>query len=240
MDRTAPELDVDPDGRVAARLQLEDADRAVGLAVHRAAHVDHVVQPFHLDHAVDAEVRPRAGRQLALERHIHADRARRRRGVDPYYAAGDDSVSRVDGRRLAERDVPDLGLRHADHGLEAARLDDLGQRGAGVGPHAGLETDLLDDALHAGAYGHGRDLVLPEPHDLAQPLDRRLLGPDLRVLRAGEHLEALLLDFQPALELLRRVLGAGQLVLRAEASLGQLLGRLVLPLRLVVLGLHGG
>src|SRR5690606_30517263 len=240
VDRAAAQPDVDPDGRVAARLELEDPDRAVGLAVGRAAHVDHVIEPLDLDHAIHAEVRPRARRQLPLERHIHPDGARRRRRIDPYYAAGDDSVSRVDRRRLAERDVPDLRLRHAQHGLEAAWLDDLGQRGARVGPHADLERQLLDDADGARADRHGLDLLLAELDDPAQPLDLLLLGLDLRGLRAREHLEALLLDLELALGFHRGVPGAGQLVLRAEAPLGQLLLRLVLPHRLVVLRLGRG
>ena len=54
---------------------LNIADRAVLLAERRPADVDDVVQLLELDRAVDAQVRPRAGGQRAIQDDVHADGA---------------------------------------------------------------------------------------------------------------------------------------------------------------------
>ena len=82
VDRAASELDLgarcaSPFGR-----QLEEPDGAVLLPERRAPDVDDVVEPLELDRAVDAQVGPRARRQLAFEDDVDADRAAGRRRVD--------------------------------------------------------------------------------------------------------------------------------------------------------------
>ncbi len=56
-------------------VELEQADRALFLAERRAPDEQDVVQALEFNRAVDAEVGPRAARQLALERDVHRDRA---------------------------------------------------------------------------------------------------------------------------------------------------------------------
>ena len=71
----------------AVGVDLEQADRALFLAERRPAHEQHVVQPFELDGAVDAQVGHGASRQLAVERDVDRARAVLHRRIDADHAA---------------------------------------------------------------------------------------------------------------------------------------------------------
>ena len=64
------------------RRQLEQADGAVGLAMHGPADVEHVFQVFELDGAVDAEVGSRAQRQRVVDADVDGNGAVHNRGID--------------------------------------------------------------------------------------------------------------------------------------------------------------
>ena len=59
----------------------EEPDRGVGLAVGRAADVQHLAQPLDLDGAVDAQVGTGAAGQRILERDVDRDGAAGRGGI---------------------------------------------------------------------------------------------------------------------------------------------------------------
>ena len=58
-----------------AFVDLEDSDRALGLAEAWAADEQHVRQSLDLDRAVDREVGARTRRQRVVDRDFHRDRA---------------------------------------------------------------------------------------------------------------------------------------------------------------------
>src|SRR4051812_33799788 len=87
--------------RLAARLHLEDRDGAVLLAERRASDEDDVVELLELDGAVDAQVRTRSRRQVAVHDHVDADRPARRGGVDAWDVPLDDAVAGGGLGRLA-------------------------------------------------------------------------------------------------------------------------------------------
>ena len=118
----------------AVRADLEQADGALVLAERRAPHEQHVVQPFELDRAVDAQVGHGALRQIAGQRHVHRARAVLHRRIDARDAAFDDAVARVDFGLLADLNVLGLRFRDLDFRLQPARIGDAGEVGARARP----------------------------------------------------------------------------------------------------------
>src|ERR1700733_4450614 len=118
VDRVAAQLDVDALGVGIVRHDFEEADRRIGLTVHRPADVQNVFQVLEGDRAVHAEVGARAERKRIVDADIHGDRAVDNRGIDADDVAVHDTVARIDGRALADDDVFRLCLRNLDFGFQ--------------------------------------------------------------------------------------------------------------------------
>src|SRR6516164_2038654 len=61
VDRSAAKLDIDANCFRAVTGELEKADSGFGLAMNRPADIEHVLEIFEFDGAVDSEIRTRAG-----------------------------------------------------------------------------------------------------------------------------------------------------------------------------------
>src|SRR5690606_7441139 len=193
-------------GVAEVRCDLEHADRGLGVAERRPSDEQDVGQALDLDRAVHRQVRPGAGRQLAVQCHVHAHRPVLGRRVDPHYASLDDSVSRVDPGELPDGHVLGLDFGDAQLRLETAGLDHAGELDARVDPLADLEVEPLEHALGGRDHVHRLELLAAEPDDAAQPVDLRLLCRDLLLELLAHQLQALLLHLEPDLVLVERVL----------------------------------
>src|SRR4030095_13390983 len=100
--RTAAQLHLRAGRFASRRIELEESDGALLLAERRPSDKQDVIQTLEFNRAVDAEVGPRAARQLALELDVHGDRAVLRGGVDTNHFAGDDAVAGVDRGNLSD------------------------------------------------------------------------------------------------------------------------------------------
>ena len=104
--------------------------------------------------AVHGQVGTRARRKRAIERDFHRDRSLHRRRVGPDHVALDGVVVvEVDDRRPALRHVLGLGFRYAQHGLEAARLNDARQLEARLHVLPDLELRIAEGLKLARASG---------------------------------------------------------------------------------------
>ena len=79
-------------------------------------------------------------------------------------------------------------------GLERRRIADAGQTRPRRDALPLLDRHLLENAVHAGAYLKGRDLIEPELPDRAQTIHFRPLNGQLRRLRRFGDAETLLLQ----------------------------------------------
>src|SRR5688572_33504371 len=68
-------FDSDANGFALRFDQFENSDGAFGLAIDRARDIKNIGHALEFDGAINAEVRPRAARQFAIELHIHRDGA---------------------------------------------------------------------------------------------------------------------------------------------------------------------
>ena len=91
-----PQLHVRPHSFSVAVNELENADGAVLLTIHRTAHVQNVLEIIDLDGAVHAEVRTLSGRLRPVEAHVHRHRAVHDGGIDSNHVALRHAVVRVD------------------------------------------------------------------------------------------------------------------------------------------------
>src|SRR6185369_4207957 len=106
-------------------LDLEQADRALGLAIRGAADEGDILELLDLDGAVDAEIGARTLRQGAIECDLDGDRPGLRRRIGTNDVPFDRAVVvQVDDSALPNGDILGLRLRDAQHGLEATRLRD--------------------------------------------------------------------------------------------------------------------
>ena len=74
-------------------------------------------------------------------------------------------VSGVDDRSLTDCDVLRLRFSNAKHGLELAGLNDSPERGAGIHPLPGLESEILEHAFFARAHDKCLHTILLKVHD---------------------------------------------------------------------------
>src|SRR5262245_29240605 len=123
--RALAELDLDARRLVAVLVDEEETHEALLLPERGTSHEQRVLEPVELDRAVDREVRPRALRELALERDVDGDRSVLRGGVDARDLPGHDAVARVDRGGLADGDVLGLRLGDLQLRLQLLGLDDL-------------------------------------------------------------------------------------------------------------------
>ena len=202
--RGPAQLHLDPVGLGPLRIEAEEADQAVGLALGGPAHVEHVVEPLQLDRAVHRQVGPRALGQGAVEVEVDRHRAVLDRGVHPHHVRLDDAVARVDAGLLADLHVLGLGLRDADHGLELAGLGHAREVGARGDALAHLHRELLQHAVHARLELQGLHLGAPQPGRGHALLGHRALHGQLRLDGLARDGQALLLELVAVVQLLGR------------------------------------
>jgi hypothetical protein len=217
----------------AVGLEHEQAHGGLARAIRRPSHVQHVRQPLDLDGGIHGQVRPRAARQVGVERDVHRHGAVLRSGIHARDVALHDAVACVHFGQQAECQVARLGFGHAHHRLQALFTGDSRQLLARVHPLPGLEREGLEHALLPGAHGHRGDTLLLEARDRAQALDFGLPQHELRPERLGEQRQALLLALVPLTRLVEVVASAIDVHGRREPLGGQPLGHLERALGLV-------
>jgi hypothetical protein len=174
VDRAAAKLHLRARRFARLRIELEQAHRALLLAKCRTSDEQDVFQALEFNRAVDAEVGPRTARQLALEPDVNRNRAVLRRGVDANDPAGNDALARVDRGDLADRQVARLRLGDAQFRLEARRIRNANEVGAGLHLLADFHRHLLEHAGHAGAHAQLIDLLAAKVVGRSRLIDLRL------------------------------------------------------------------
>ena len=83
-------------------------------------------------------------------------------GIDANDLAGDEAVARVDRGNLSDGQIARLRFRDAQFGLEARRIRDAHEVGAGLHLLADFDRHLFEHAVHAGAHAQLIDLLSGE------------------------------------------------------------------------------
>src|SRR5665213_1423786 len=136
-------------------------------------------QALDLDRAVDREVGPRTGRQLAGEIDIDLHGAVLHRRVDPGDLAIDDAVACIDLDRLADDDILGLGLGDAQLRHQVVRSRDTSEVGTRDHLLALLDRNQLQHAGDAGAHVQRVGLALAQVARTIELVQARLFGGDL-------------------------------------------------------------
>jgi len=93
---------------------LEQAYKAVPLPVDRTTDVQHVVQAFESDRAIDAEVGTGALGRWSIQSHVDGDGAVQYRWINPDHMARNDAIASIDDRALIKLNVAGLGFCNFD------------------------------------------------------------------------------------------------------------------------------
>src|SRR5690606_762097 len=215
-------------------------DRGVRLAVDGAARVNDVLEPFDLDRAVDRKLGPRAAGKLPqkLDVHLHGTVTRGR--VDPDHAPVDDAVARIHVHELADLHVARLRLRDLQLGLQIVGPRDPRDVRAERDALSLLDLHFLEHACDAGAHLQGVDALEAALARVLHLVEARRPRGALRRQRRPGLLEALPLDVHANLLLTCEELGALVFDRRHHALIDQLLVRLRLEPRALVLRLCDG
>jgi hypothetical protein len=157
-----PELHGGALGLAGQGIFRKSVDRALLLAERGRPDVQDVGQPLEFNRAVHAQIRARAAWQLAVSSTSTVTVPCLRRRVDAHDPTRNDAVARVDLGLLADGQIARLRFGNPQFGLEARRVGDAGEVGAGRHLLADVDGDLLEHAVHAGAHAQLLDLRTPQ------------------------------------------------------------------------------
>ena len=147
---------------------------------------------------VNAEIGPGRRGQVRRKRDIDRHGSAADRRIDAHDPPLNRVRAGVDHRGLSHGDILRLRLRYADFGFQAARNDDPRQRLPRLHPLSFLKRNVerRQHAAHRRGHMHGLDAILAEPDQVGQARDLFLLGADLLLRRAHDHVQALLLGLE--------------------------------------------
>src|SRR5580698_1862879 len=222
VDRVAAQLDVDALGVGIVRHDFEEADRRIGLTVHRPADIQNVFQVLEGDRAVHAEVGARAERKRVVDADIHGDRAVDDRGIDADHVAIYDTVARIDGRALTDDDVLRLCFRNLDFSFQFFWIGDARDVCANGYALTNIDREQLQHAGDARANMQRVGLALAQFEHGACLFEVGLLRLDARLGGVCGDACALFLQPDADLELFRAYFRESFVFLGAETLLLQL------------------
>src|SRR5437868_1404960 len=123
-DRALPESHLDANRVDSIRLDFEQPDSAVLLPHHRPSDEHNVVKPLQLDRTFYAEIRNRSLREIAGQLGVDRSRTVLNGRINTNDFSWNYSASSVNGDRLADQDILDLGFSDLQLGCQPLGIGD--------------------------------------------------------------------------------------------------------------------